>query len=167
MTVALGWLPSDDGGTVRTLAAMASLANLAQVDPLTVETAHRIALRVPPRDTLGYAQAIRRWLASNFRFVPDALDVETARAPHYLLTMQRQQGGLITGDCDDAAVLGAALGKSLGLRARFRTLAFPSLGNTFGHVYAELETDQGWLDLDVTKPRGPVESASRTLTYPV
>lgn len=168
MTLGLSWIPSDDAGTRLTLARMADLVNgpEGQADPLVNETAHQIVLRVPPRDTLGYARAIRAWARSRFRFVPDPLDVETLRSPHYMLSHTDHLGGLMMGDCDCAALL-AALGKAIGLPARFVVLGFSSLDNAWGHVYAELGTDQGWLDLDVTKPRGPVESPSRTMTYDV
>lgn len=164
----LGWIPEGDPGTWATLKRMAKLANRAQVDPLTVETAHTIVMPCEPRNTDCYATAIRRWLGARFRFVPDALDVETTREPHYLLEQLESWGqGTMTGDCDDVATLGAALGKAVGLPARFTVLAFRSLDDSWGHVYAELETERGWVDLDVTKPRGPVEPPSRMATYDV
>jgi transglutaminase-like putative cysteine protease len=147
---------------------MAKLANRAQVDPLTVETAHTIVVPCTPRNLDCYAGAIRRWLGAHFRFVPDATDVETTREPHYLLEQLESWGqGLMTGDCDDVATLGAALGKAVGMNARFMVLGFRSLENAWGHVYAELESDRGWVDLDVTKPRGPVEPPSRNMTFDV
>lgn len=168
MTVALGWLPDGDAGTVATLKRMAKLARRAQADPLTVETAHRIVSGCTPRDADCYAAAIRRWLTASFVFVPDALDVETVREPHYLLEQLFGWGaGRMSGDCDDAATLGAALGKAIGLDARFHVLGFASMGDAYGHVFAELQTGAGWFGLDVTKPRGPVEPASRELFFPV
>jgi transglutaminase-like putative cysteine protease len=162
----LGWIPDGDAGTFATLRRMARVANQAQVDPLTVSTAHTIVLPCTPRNTVCYAQRIRAWLAARFQFVPDALDVDTAREPHYLLEQLNRQG-VMTGDCDDAAVIAAALGKAIGLPARFQVLRFASQDNAFAHVYAELDTGQGWLDMDVTKPRGPVESPTATVPFDV
>lgn len=166
MTVAyLGWVaPWDNSRTF--LRKMAQTANQAQVDPLTVETAHRIVRGETPRNDTGYALAIRQWLRDNFRFVPDQRDVDTTREPHYLL-LELARDGKMTGDCDDLAVLGAALGLAVGLSPRFKVLEFPSLENQAGHVYAELETSSGWVDLDTTKPRGLLEQPSRILVYPV
>lgn len=166
MLAFLGWIPTGDAGIRATIEKMAGFANAAQADPLTVETAHRIVRTCRARDTRCNGLRIRAWLAGNFRFVPDSVDVETFRTPEYLLH-QLAEWGYMTGDCDCAATLGAALGKAIGMPARFVVLGFPSMSDAYGHVYAELETDSGWVDLDVTKPRGPVESASRTLLYDV
>jgi transglutaminase-like putative cysteine protease len=163
----LSWIPDGDAGTYSTLARMAQVVNLGQINPLTVDAAHRIVSGCRPRDSGCYAYTIRAWLARWFRFVPDALDVETLRTPDYLLQELATRGAM-TGDCDDAAVLGAALGKAVGLPARFVVLGFASAGDAFGHVYAQLQTQAGnWVSLDVTKPRGPLEPPSRTLAYDI
>lgn len=167
MTLAyLGWIPQGDAGTLATLRKMRDRAVLAQVDPLTMDTAHRIVVGETPRNTEGYALAIREWLRDNFRFVPDSRDVDTMRDPHKLL-LQLAADGKMTGDCDDLAMLAAAFGLAVGLTPRFTVLGFPSMQDQYGHVYAELETDRGWVAIDTTKPRGPVETPSRTLEFPV
>lgn len=59
--------------------------------------------------------------------------------------------GHASGDCDDAAILGAALALEMGLRARFIVLGFQPWG-PYAHVYAEVSEGGPWVDLDVTAP---------------
>lgn len=151
-------LGSGDYGAQQTLDRMASLVNRSLTIPLVVETANGIAALVPPRDYVAIAKAIRSWLQRHFRFVRDPLGVELLRDPQYQLRQWMTQG-FITGDCDDAAVLGAALGKSVGIGARFVAIGFRD-GGPLVHVYAVLtgKADGGigslgrGVDLDVTRP---------------
>lgn len=83
-------------------------------------------------------------------FVPDPLGVELLATPHYLLTRVRDRQ-FVSGDCDDAAILGAALGKAVGLPAKFRVLAFGSPQLPFQHVYTLLLVRGRWANLDTTR----------------
>jgi hypothetical protein len=108
---------------------------------------------VGAREYLVMAQTIRAWLSGNFRFVPDPVGVELLRAPAVQLHTWEQRG-LITGDCDDAAILGAALGKAVGIRAAFVAVGF-SMSGPLSHVYTVLTGPPKRpisVDLDVTKP---------------
>lgn len=152
-TIAFG-----DYGSGQTLQKMRSLVNGSLSVPLVVETANSIAATVPARDYLAIAQAIRSWMQRNFRFVRDPVGVELVRDPVYQLT-QWQNNGYISGDCDDAAVLGAALGKANGIGARFIAVGFAP-GGPLLHVFTILtgRRDGGMgslgpgVDLDVTRP---------------
>lgn len=147
-----------DFGSVQTLQRMRELVNASLSVPMVVEAANGIAATVPPRDYLAIARAIRAWLARNFHFVRDPIGVELVRDPQYQL-MQFYNNGYITGDCDDAAVLGAALGKANGIGARFVAVGFQP-GGPLLHVYTVLtgRRDGGMgslasgVDLDVTRP---------------
>lgn len=147
-----------DYGSSQTLHRMRDLVNRSLSVPLVVETANGIAALVAPRDYLGIAQAIRGWLTQHFRFVRDPVGVELVRDPVYMLR-QWQANGYITGDCDDAAVLGAALGKADGIGARFVAVGFQP-GGPLLHVFTILtgRRDSGMgslgpgVDLDVTRP---------------
>lgn len=151
-------LGSGDYGAAQTLDRMASLANRALTVPLVVETANGIAATVAARDYAGIAQNIRAWLQRHFRFVRDPLGVELLRDPEYQLRQWMAQG-FITGDCDDVAVLGAALGKAVGIGARFVAVGFTP-GGPLLHVYTVLtgRVDGGigslgaGVNLDVTRP---------------
>lgn len=96
------------------------------------------------------AWAIREFLQDHLQFVPDPDGQELLRTPEYLVTLIRDQG-LAYGDCDDVAILGAALGMSIGIPARFVLLGFSPTG-PFSHVYTELATPEGWQELDTTAP---------------
>jgi transglutaminase-like putative cysteine protease len=128
--------------------------------PLVVETANGIVSMVASRDYYAMALAIREWLTRNFKFVPDPVGGELLRDPEYQLREYLARGQ-ITGDCDDAAVLGAALGKAVGIRAKFVAVGFRNPG-PLAHVFAVLTGPVGraigsggiGVDLDVTKPVG-------------
>lgn len=167
------WLGYGDYGAGQTLTRMTDLANRALRVPLVVETANGIAATVPPRDYLATAQAIRAWLQRHFRFVRDPLGVELIRTPEYQLR-QWMTAGFITGDCDDVAVLGAALGKAVGIGARFVAVGFQPRGPLV-HVFTILtgRRDGGigslgpGVDLDVTRPAQTQATFQRGVERPV
>lgn len=158
-----------DYGAGQTLDRMVSLVNQSLSVPLVVETANGIAASVPPRDYLAISKAIRAWLARNFRFVRDPIGVELLRDPEYQLR-QWMTNGFIAGDCDDAAILGAALAKANGIGARFVAVGFRRNGPLV-HVYTLLtgRGDGGMgslgpgVDLDVTRPSGARATVARRI----
>jgi len=149
-----------DYGSVQTLDRMRELVNRSLSVPLVVETANGIAASYAPRDYVSIARGIRAWLAQHFRFVRDPVGVELLRDPEYQLR-QWMTHGYITGDCDDAAILGAALAKAVGIGARFVAVGFKQ-GGPLVHVFTVLtgRADGGMgslgkgVELDVTRPRG-------------
>lgn len=103
---------------------------------------------VSGRDSVGMYHSLRDWIAARVEFLPDPLvDGDVLRVPAYLLN-EIARFGVARADCDDCAMLSAALGKAVGLPARFRVLGFPA----WAHVYTELLTADGWAELDVTEP---------------
>lgn len=143
-------IPAGDRGVRRTVKYMRRLVLHSLSEPLPVETA---ALIITPYCTTCPAEvalAIREFLATYFRFVPDPVGHELLRAPTYLLE-QINKVGHASGDCDDVAILGASLGMAVGLPARFVILGFDP-NAPFSHVYTELYTSQGWQELDTTAP---------------
>lgn len=149
-----------------TLHRMRDLVNRAIAQPIVVETAHTIARMSRPRDYYNIALSIRFWLAQNFRFISDPIGVELVRAPDYMLR-QFNTLGYVSGDCDDAAVLGAALGKSVGVPAEFIAIGFKKFGS-LAHVYTNLKPSNGpVISLDVTKPAGVVATVQRRISFPV
>lgn len=151
---------SGDAGAASTLDRMRGLVNASLSVPLVVETATGIVSSIPSRDYFGMAQAVRAWLARNFKFVPDPVGLELLRDPEYQLREWMTRGQII-GDCDDAAILGAALGKAVGINAKFVAVGFRDPGPLV-HVYAVLTGPVGraigsagaGVDLDVTRPLG-------------
>lgn len=132
-----------------TLREMRRLVNESLVTPRVRATALQITSSCG-RNRVCQAIALRAWMDRNFRFIPDPVGVELVHRPERLLDELDVQG-YIVGDCDDAAVLGAALGKAVGFPARFVVLGFFTPRAPFAHVYTELLGDTGWFELDVTK----------------
>lgn len=152
-----GPVPDGDTGTFFTLALMRDLVR-ADV-PLLAPHLPRI---VGPGNLLV---AVRRFLAEHVVFRHDPTGVELLKAPAYQLAAIRARG-TVTGDCDDIATLGAALGLAAGFPARFVVLRFDP-GGPFEHVYTELRGPSGWVELDTSRelqrvPRGvePAETAT-------
>lgn len=144
-------IPNGDPGSIQTLQTMSQMVRQSLGQAPVVQTAARIVMLYPARDDVSRSQAIRAWLDSVFRFVKDPVGVELLRTPLWQLN-EIQEHGAVGGDCDDAAILGAAIGMAVGIPARFRVLEFrPGAG--FAHVYAILTPRAGGaIDLDVTKP---------------
>lgn len=142
-------IPGGDAGTVATLGYMRQLANRGVRHPLTVTLAGRI-VEGAGGYRLAQARALRSWLASTIEFQADPYGVELLRTvPEMLAEIQSRGFGAY--DCDDVAVLGAALGKAAGLPARFTVLGFHHPSFPYRHVYTELYGSR-WVDLDITRP---------------
>lgn len=122
---------------------------------------------LPARQDRQHLTAIRDWLKDRVKFLRDARDAEQNFEVTWMLK-QIEHYGFVNVDCDDAAVLAAALGKSIGLRARFVCAAFGSKLAGFAHVWTDLSSPIGkpdWLDMDVTRAQQnlPIGGISRTM----
>jgi hypothetical protein len=95
----------------------------------------------------------------------DPSGVELLHDPVLLLEDIRERGQA-RGDCDDVAVLGAALGGAMGLSARFVVVGFRGPNEPFEHVWTELYDGTTWRELDVTRPRN-AEAPATTREYVV
>ena len=149
-------LPSGDAGTMATVELMAELVRVG----LTGVAVHEVARELSWHggDEVG---RLRVWLESNVRFTDDAwisrasglVGVAEFLTEPGLMIRQMHQRGFAVGDCDDVAILGAAIGRAMGYQARFRVLAFgQGWGDPFLHVYTELRDRRIWRDLDTTAP---------------
>lgn len=161
-------LAAGDAGVYQTLAAMRALVYDSAADPYVRAWAVEIARTVPPRDGGALALAIRDFLVEHVTYLDDPVGVELVHRPARLLE-EIHARFYVTGDCDDVATLGAALGATVGLPSRFVVLSFGGPGDPFAHVYAELFTGSAWLDLDTTRQLAEVQRAaliSRRLIVP-
>ncbi len=88
-------------------------------------------------------ESVFNWVKEHIEFRGE--HAETLQEPR--VTLQ-----LGAGDCDDHAMLLAALLASLGYRTRFRTVATASAPDEFSHVYAEVEDKKTkqWIPVDTT-----------------
>lgn len=144
-------IPRGDSRTNATLYHMRRLVDQGVRTPLTVRLVSDIVAGVPG-DQAGQAAAIRSWLEQVTVFQLDPLGYETLRTVPEMLTDTIIRG-TIQVDCDDIAVLAAALGKAVGMRARFVVLGFGGPRAPFAHVFAQLGTGPtGWAEMDVTRP---------------
>jgi len=134
---------------------MRQVAHEAARNPLVIDTARAIPA--------GNPLQLRQWLAAHFRFQSDPDAYEAIWTPPDQLA-QINRRGYARGDCDDAAVLGAALALASGLPVRFVLLGFePGSMSPLTHVYAVA----GGIDLDVTKPNQRVAPATRRVSVEV
>ena len=147
-TLTVRTLPSNDAGTVLTLKEMRRLSRGALRDPLLLDVAAHIVRSEKGR--AAYPRRIREWISQAVRFLPDPVGVELLRAPRWMLDDIRRRG-FTQGDCDDVAILSAAIGLAVGCPARFKVLGFRANG-PLAHIYAELWTGRGWLEMDTTRP---------------
>lgn len=161
-------IPSGDSGSIQTLRKMRALVNDSLIDPLVINSAKDIVRFVLPRDYKAHVAAVRDFLVSHFLFCKDPRGVELLHAPRYMLE-EIARRFYIMADCDDAAILAAALGKALGLRARFVATGFLGAAAPLAHVYAEIATPAGaWYPMDITRPQGrTLPRVTRTMTMEV
>jgi transglutaminase-like putative cysteine protease len=161
-----GALGRGDAGTMDDLNHMARLVGQSIKSPMVIYQARQIARLAGERNYRAQAIGIRDFLRSVWRFVDDPRYDELLRDGEHMLR-ELNETGFITGDCDESAVLGAALGEAIGIEAELVALAFdPDQGGNgeYSHVYAQLLTPEGeCISLDVTRPAGLVPYPSRTL----
>lgn len=143
-----------DLGSMQTLSAMRRLVSRALTDPAVLNTAKDIVRFLPARAYAMQVDTIRSFLADRFLFMRDPAGVELLHTPRYMLDTIRDRF-FFAADCDDAAVLTAALGKAVGLKARFVAVGFESSTGPFAHVFTEIQTPDGrWHEMDITRPSG-------------
>lgn len=153
MRVLSGWVPRGDAGTYAVLAHMRKVAREGALDPLVRHTAVRIVEGVSGQDRRAQAAVIREWLIETIRFLPDPSNAELLYTPRRILEILQAGPPTIRIDCDDVAVLGAALAGSIGLRARFVVVGFHAPDAPFRHVWTEIRPPNSarWIDLDITR----------------
>lgn len=153
-------LPAGPAHPLVTLHRMRAVVNDSLTDPVVIHAARSIVRPLLPRDYDGYARAVYQFMQEHFQFVPDPRGVEWLATPRDLLTGITQRG-IVQGDCDEAAILGCALGKAVGRRCRFVVVAFSSPQAPYSHVYGLMQGASQWFSLDVTKPARSVAVVTR------
>lgn len=107
---------------------------------------------LPQRDWPAEVLALFEFVRDRIRYVRDIRGVETLQQPERTLTFKQ-------GDCDDKAVLLAALLQSIGHPARFHAVAMRP--GKFSHVYVDTLVGGKWVGLETTEdwPMGRVADA--------
>lgn len=151
--VTLESLPDGDVGTQEAVKRMVQYANEARSDPLARSAAVSIVRDCGGRDPACQIQALRRWMDDHVSFIRDPAGLELFHTPRWML-LQIARRAYIAVDCDDVAILSAALGKVVGLRARYVVVGFHGLRGPFSHVWTELLGARGeWREMDITRSR--------------
>lgn len=147
-TARLFEIPAGVAGTRETLAYMRALVRREHALPIVRQTAIGIVKSAALHPEAS-AALIRQWIGDHVAFVRDPRGVELLTAPATLLTTIRTTGSA-SGDCDDVAILAAALGLAIGMRARFVAVG----RSHFEHVFTVLGDPSGrhWWELDTTRP---------------
>jgi hypothetical protein len=143
-----------DSGNHTTLAVMRRVARGQCRHPVVQAKAQELTADAP--SALHALHAIRSYMAG-FPFVEDPVPNEALWEPQLLIraydagVIGRQ--GNIGPDCDDQAMLGAALSLACGFRARFVAVAFLDKREPLSHVFTEASPDGVlWVEFDSTRP---------------
>jgi len=164
------FMPSSDFGTYLTVGAMRAMVTHDYMLPEVRLTATDIVRGLGGQDGFAQAHAIREYVEQHTEFLRDPDMVEMLHAPVWQLRQIRQRG-LVQVDCDDVAMLAAALGKAVGLRARFVAVGFHNTRAPYRHVWAELSPRavNAWVDVDTTRPAQGLDGLriSRAITKDV
>jgi hypothetical protein len=154
MRATLSDIPGGDAGTYATLARMAALARRDALDPLIRQAAAGAVRGMPGDFGTHHAMILRQWITARTTFLADPLYAEALFTPGWMIRHILTQG-TVGVDCDDVATFAAAMGLSIGLRARFVIVGFSSPNAPYSHVWAELATAAGsprWIPVDPTRP---------------
>ncbi len=155
---------TDQTVTVMAKAAMSQYgAGSAKIRNLAIQIVRDAG--VPERDKRGEVEAIHAWVMGHLRYVKDPLWYEFVTYPE-TLAFERADG-----DCDDHAVLEAALLGALGIATRFVVYAFKG-ATQYAHValHAQVGADS-WMPLDPIVKNQPagweIPDATRRKVYGV
>lgn len=145
-------LPGDAVDQTRaTLRVMTKLVRQFKTDTGIRTLAQQLTRDLQSKAFSDELRALQNWVRDRIRYVRDVRGVETVQTPVRTLEVG-------SGDCDDKAVLLAALLESIGFRTRFRAVGLN--GDTYSHVLAEgydplQQTPRGrgaWVPLECIVP---------------
>ena len=134
-----------DHQTAQTIAAMFAMTEDTDRRQLAHRVAVLLASRLPQKDFLAQLRAVYNFIGERVRFKRDTFNAEHLRHPDQLLA-EIIETGSTAADCDDAAMLGAALVRALGMRPVFTMKRHPL--TPFEHVYFGAELDGQIVPMD-------------------
>ncbi len=153
-------IPSGRAGTVATVKWMMRLVVDGEAWPELRPIALQIVEPCESRNFRCMADELARWVGSHMKFINDAWRREQLQTVPYLLRVI-EKNGYSYGDCDDYAILIAALAKSLGFPVKIRVIRY-ALQPGFSHVIPVVYVrDHGWIEYDMTAPLGEVPPLPR------
>ena len=144
--------------TLETLKLMWKLAKDGKTSALVFQSARQIINNVPNKAFAQEVEAIYWWVAENIRYTLDVHEVETLQLPEWTIKIGH-------GDCDDHAILLAALLQTVGHPVRFKAVKAQGNGPNYCHVFTETKIGNRWIALDTTLPEkgiGYIDSSAHT-----
>ncbi len=156
------FIPTGDAGTIATLDKMREVAAASALSWNVRDVAAQL-LQGSDRDPMLHATLLGNWVIQHTEFLPDPSNAEAILVPDDALRLIARDG-IVQCDCDDVAVLAAALGMSVGLRARLVAVAFDPSGAPFAHVWTDLGDPSGhqWLTVDPEAHRLTMPAVTRS-----
>lgn len=130
-------------GTRQTLRLMSRLSREGKTHPAVREKAADLVMHIPGQEFTSEARELFHFVRDCVRYLRDVNGVETVASPDVVLEQ-------LYGDCDDQAVLLAAMLESIGHPARFAAVGYAP--GEFEHVYVETRIGDKWIALDPTVP---------------
>jgi len=135
------WIPGGPAGTLITLEAMANLARKGLND------AYPFAIACIENVDALTIRKVDGFLRSSFVYREE--ENEVLRGVDWLVAHGFE------GDCDDMAIMGASMTKSIGFPSRFTAIK-PYNPDEFEHVFCEARIGTDWVPIDPTVPYGTV-----------
>jgi hypothetical protein len=121
---------------------MQRLSDQAAGDPVVQRLARMIVLGVPSHYYADESLAIGQFVKEKVRYTKDPEGYEQLQTPELLI--QDIQKGVAQGDCDDMALLTAALLKAIGHRPFFRMVRYDAQEGPYAHIYVvDYDTNPG------------------------
>lgn len=138
-------IPQGVPGVKTTLKLMQTLVRNYKKSPKIRQAALDIlaSAGLEQKDYSGEVKALFDFVRDRIRYVRDIRNVETINTPDSILDNA-------AGDCDDKALLLAAMLESVGHPTGFRAVGFRP--GAFSHVLALTRIGPKWVPLDATEP---------------
>jgi transglutaminase-like putative cysteine protease len=142
-TVTLQEIPDGKAGVLATLKIMRKLVLDGKRSLNVRMTALNLVKNLLQKDWGAEIRALHSFVRDEIRYVKDINDLETLHTTDKILEIRQ-------GDCDDKAVLLAAMLESIGHPTRLVAVAM--VPGVFVHVYVETFLRNHWMTLESTEP---------------
>ena len=141
--VTLAAIPDGVAGIKATLALMVKIVKASKNNYAVRTQALDLVSGLRQKDFVSEVRAIHQFVRDDIRYVKDINGTETLTMPNKLLVTRQ-------GDCDDKAMLTAALLETIGHPARF--VAIGRSPGEFEHVLVETKIAAKWIPVETTEP---------------
>ncbi len=125
-------------------------------DRIIKSTARKIIKNIDPKNWKGQLKAIFRWVKSNVKYVRDIHGIEELTRPDILLKSVLEGKEIHSSDCDDIAMLLAAMLRSIGFKVRLEAIALKSNKYNHARVAVQNPDNKRWIVLEGTSKKARV-----------